>query len=509
MPNRIVISSKGLNIKDIIEVARNNALVELDNSLKQKITASQELVKKVVDEEKIVYGITTGFGSFKNQVISKEDTKKLQRNIILSHACGVGQPFPEEIVRALMLVRINSLSFGYSGIRLETLETLIQMLNKKVHPIIPEQGSVGASGDLCQLSHMALVLIGEGEAIFEGKKMPGKEAMQKAGIKIIELDAKEGLALNNGTSAMTAIAALAVFDAENLALNAWISSALSLEALQGRNKAFDEKIHKLRPFKGQIDTAKILMRLTQDSEIIAQSKSVQNAYSLRCIPQVHGASIDAINYVKKIVEIEINSVTDNPLIFIESEEIISGGNFHGQPIALAMDFLGIALSELANIAERRVARLIDSNLSNGLPPYLIQDGGLNSGFMIPQYTAASLVSENKVLAHPASVDSIPTSANEEDHVSMGTTAARKCRAILKNSCIVIGIEMCCAAQGLEFRKPLKSGKGTLAAFEKIREHVPKVESDEEFYKIKGKVLKLMKSNEILKAVEQAIGKLSI
>jgi histidine ammonia-lyase len=382
------------------------------------------------------------------------------------------------------------------------------MLNKGVHPIVPEKGSLGASGDLAPLATMVLVMLGEGEAIYKGERMPGRDAMDKAGIKVIELTSKEGLALINGTQAMTAIGTLAVYDAENLLKNADIISSMTLEALRGIVNAFDEKVHKARGQQGQLVTARNVLRLVADSELTTTQGEirVQDAYTLRCIPQIHGASRDAINYVKNIVSIELNAVTDNPLIFADDDEVISGGNFHGQPVALAMDFLGIAVSELANVSERRLERLVNPQL-NDLPAFLTRKGGLNSGFMITQYTAASIVSENKVLAHPASVDSIPSSANQEDHVSMGTTAARKARVMLDNAQKVVAIEAFAASQALSFRGDVKFGAGTAKAYEAIRKEVPPVEDDRIMYIDMNKIDKMVKNEVLIKAVEEAVGEL--
>jgi histidine ammonia-lyase len=506
-----IIDGESLSIEDLVAVARGKIPIVLSEESKKKIINSRKIVERFVEEGKVVYGVTTGFGHFKNEVISKEQTEELQENLIRSHSVGVGCTLAEEIVRAAMLLRANSLAKGHSGVRLEVVETLCEMLNKKVHPVIPEKGSVGASGDLAPLSHMVLVLIGEGEAIFNGKRISGKEAMKSAAIEPIKLSYKEGLALNNGTAVMTAIGGLVVYDAENLLKCADIAAAMTLEALLGTEKAFDEKIHKLRPHSGQIKCAENIRRLIHNSEILEyhpKVEKVQDAYTLRCIPQVHGAVRDAIEYAKKVVEIEINSVTDNPLIFTNPPEALSGGNFHGEPIAIAMDVVGIALSEIANISERRIARIVDPNLNKGLPAFLVHKGGLNSGYMIAQYTAAALVSENKILAHPASVDSIPTSANQEDHVSMGTIAARKAKQILENAETVIAIEILCAAQGMDFRLPLKGGEGTRIVHEYIRDHVPHLLKDRILKPEVEKVQKMIHSGEIVKAVEEKIGKLN-
>ncbi|MCD2347759.1 histidine ammonia-lyase [Clostridium guangxiense] len=500
--NTIFIDGNSLTLKDLALIARNNCEVKIDDEAKKRVEKSRAIVDDIVENEKTIYGITTGFGKFSNVSISKEDCKTLQRNLIISHACGTGNNFPTETVRSIMLLRANALSKGFSGIRLSTLETLVEMLNKGVHPIIPEKGSLGASGDLAPLAHMVLPMIGEGEAEYKGEIMPGRKAMELAGIQIVELVAKEGLALINGTQVMTGVGALAVYDAIEILKVSDIAAALSLEALRGITDAFDNRLDMLRPHKGQINTSKNILSLVNGSTLTTRQGElrVQDAYALRCIPQVHGASKDAVNYVKERVEIEINSVTDNPIV-LENGDVISGGNFHGQPMALSFDFLGIAISEIANISERRLERLVNSQLSNGLPAFLTEQGGLNSGFMITQYAAASLVSENKVLAHPASVDSIPSSANQEDHVSMGTIAARKARQILENAKRVLATELMAACQAVDFREEVKLGEGTSIAYKIIREKVDYIKEDKVMYKELDKVTDIITSGELVKSVE--------
>lgn len=504
----LLIDGEHLTIKDVVDVARNNRKIELSEQAVGKIKKSREYVDRLVEKGAVVYGITTGFGKFSDVFISREDTKALQRNLIVSHSCSMGDPFAEEIVRGIMLLRINALARGFSGIRLETVNTMIEMLNKGVHPVIPEKGSLGASGDLAPLANMVLVMLGEGEAIYQGVKLPGKEAMDKAGIKIVELTSKEGLALINGTPVMTAIGALAVYDALNLLKNADIISALTLEALKGITTAFDKKVHEVRGHSGQMAAARNMLRLVEGSELTTTQGQirVQDAYTLRCIPQIHGASRDAVQYVADKITIELNAVTDNPIVFADEDQVISGGNFHGQPIALAMDFLGIAVSELANVSERRLERLVNPQL-NDLPAFLTRKGGLNSGFMITQYAAASIVSENKILAHPASVDSIPSSANQEDHVSMGTTAARKARVILDNVQKVLGIEAFAAAQAISFRGDVKLGRGTVEAYKAIREKVAPVDEDRIMYTDMDILDKMVKSAALIEAAESAVGEL--
>lgn len=500
----IKIDGIGLDLNSVVEVARYNKRIELTKEAEERVKKSRKIVDKIVEDDRVVYGITTGFGKFADVTISYEDCKTLQRNLIISHACGTGPKFSTEVVRTIMLLRINNLAKGYSGIRLSTLETLTNMLNKGVHPLIPEKGSLGASGDLAPLAHMVLPMIGEGEAEYKGEILSGREAMDRAEIPIIELTAKEGLALINGTQVMTAVGVLTVYDSLNLLRVSDVAAALTLEALRGIKDAYDLRTHEIRPHAGQILTAKNIMNLIEGSTFITRQGElrVQDAYTLRCVPQVHGASKDAVNYVKQKVEIEINSVTDNPIVTKEGD-VISGGNFHGQPMALSFDFLGIAVAEMANISERRLERLINYQL-NDLPAFLVKHGGLNSGFMISQYAAASLVSENKILAHPASVDSIPSSANQEDHVSMGTIAARKSRDILENTRRVLATEIMAACQAIDFREGFELGVGTKKAYELIRSKVKFLEKDEIMYKELDKCTEIIISEEFLKGIESKV-----
>lgn len=496
---KIIITGDTLTLEEVAAVCRNYEEVELPDYAVQKIIESRKVVDEFVENEKVVYGITTGFGKFSDVTISKEESKTLQENLIISHAVGAGKPFETEVVRGIMLLRINNLAKGYSGARLVTVQTMIEMLNKRVHPIVPEKGSLGASGDLAPLSHMVLPMIGLGQAEYMGQVMTGKEAMEKAGIPVIELTAKEGLALINGTQVMTAVGALTLYDALNIVKAADIAAALSFEAQNGVVDALDYRLHEIRPHKGQIETAKILSELLAGSKMTTRQGEirVQDAYSLRCVPQVHGASKDAISYVKEKVETEMNSVTDNPIIFPETKEGISGGNFHGQPMALAFDFLGIALAELANISERRIERLVNPALS-GLPAFLVDHGGLNSGYMIVQYSAAALVSENKILAHPASVDSIPSSANQEDHVSMGTIAARKAKEIMENVRRVLATEILCACQGIDLRGNKGLGAGTKIVYREVRKLIPMLKKDRPLYEDINKCEELIINGTITK-----------
>ena len=515
--NKIIIDGKSLTLEQIEYFLHENPDIALSKESVQKIKKSRALVEKWVSREESIYGVTTGFGEFSNVRISKENIQKLQENLILSHAVGCGENLPPMIVKIMMLLRLNALARGYSGIRLETLELLIGMMKHNIIPVIPSQGSVGSSGDLVQLSHLVLAMIGRGrvqlvkdvtadDAASE-KIISAPSGLKRFGLEPVSLQAKEGLALINGTQMMTSFAAFISVRAKKLIKLADIAASLSHEALRATDKAFDPKIHRLRPFPGQITTAKNVLALIKNSKIrkshLTGDTRVQDAYSIRCVPQIHGASRDAIDYVVSRVKIEINSVNDNPIIFPDTEEHIEGGNFHGQSMALAMDFMSIALSELANVSERRTERMVNGALS-GLPRFLANNGGLNSGLMIVQYTAASLVSENKVLSHPASVDSIPTSANQEDHNSMGSIAAQKCFRIMHNLENVLAIELMTAAQALEFLKPNMPGTGTLIAYNEIRKSVKPLDDDRLLFEDVKKVADLIKNDSLLNAVTKKV-----
>ena len=506
---KIHLGFDNMTVEDLVAISRNGAGVQLTKASEKRIVNTRKLIEKLVQEEKAIYGVTTGFGALSDVSIPKKDSAQLQTNILMSHAAGVGNPLEEEIVRAIMALRIKDMARGHTGIRLETVLQLIRLLNENICPVVPEKGSVGASGDLVPLAHLSLVLLGMGEAFYKGKRLSGKEALKKCDMDPMCLKAAEGLALVNGTQVMTAIGGLAVYDSLRLSKMIDIAAAMSLEVLMGSRTEFDSRIHQLRPHPGQALAADNMERITKNSEIISSHKDcgrIQDAYTLRCSPQVHGASKDVISYALNVVKIEINSSTGNPLIFPETQEFLLGGNFHGQPVALAMDFLCMAVSELANISERRIERLVNPKLS-GLPAFLVSDGGLNSGFMLAQYTAASLVSENKVLCHPACVDSIPTSANKEDHVSMGTISARKCREIIKNAESVIAIELLCGSQALDLFTNMKPGEGTMAAYKVIRDTVSHMDSDRILSKDIETIKGLIRSGMILDAVEKKVGKL--
>lgn len=494
LSNSIVTIGAMLTLDNVVRVARHATRVDLDIPAREKIDASRAWVEQIVARgEPITYGINTGFGVFANVHVSAAQARDLMRKLILSHAVGVGEPLAEEIVRAAMLIRANALAQGHSGVRVEIVETLMEMLNRGVHPIIPGKGSVGASGDLAPLSHLALVLSTDendrddesGEAIFRGERMSGKQAMQRAGIPRLILEAKEGLALNNGTAVSTALTLLAAADARNLMQHSALAVALTLEALRGASNAFDARIHDAARHIGQRETAAQIRALTHDSKLVDKAQRVQDAYSIRCAPQVIGAARDALEYATARLEEEINAATDNPLIFVKDErgDALSGGNFHGESVSMAAALLAIAVAEIGSISERRTFRLLDGKLNDGLPMMLVERGGLNSGLMMAQVTAAALVSENKTLAHPDILDSIPTSANQEDHVPMAANAARHLREIVWNTEHILAIEIITAAQAIDLRLRNEGrgiemlGAGTRAAFEKLRTVVPFLQED--------------------------------
>lgn len=507
MSKIIQLDGEHLTLEDVIAVARKGATCQIVDAAKEAVKASRKIVDDIVREKRVVYGVTTGFGSLCNVSISPEDTQQLQENLIRTHSSGFGDPLPEDSVRAIMLIRINSLVKGYSGIRLSTIEKLLELLNKGVTPYIPEKGSLGASGDLAPLAHMVLPMLGLGRAYYQGELLSGQEALDKANIEKISLAAKEGLALINGTTVLTAIGTLATYDAIQLLKLSDIAGALSLEVHNGITSPFEEDLHTIRPQSGQLATARNIRNLIENSKntTVATQERVQDPYTLRCIPQIHGASKDSVAYVKEKVEIEINSVTDNPII-TKTGHVISGGNFHGEPMAQPFDFLGIAISEIGNVSERRVERLVNHQLSK-LPSFLVKHPGLNSGFMITQYACASLASENKILAHPASVDSIPSCENQEDFVSMGTTAARKAKEILVNSRRIVATEIMAACQALDLKPDNHDlGKGTKPAYDVFRKYVNFIEFDKdiEIYEELNKASAVIESEEFLATIEEAV-----
>ncbi|MEN6484146.1 MAG: histidine ammonia-lyase, partial [Syntrophobacteraceae bacterium] len=475
----IYLDRENITIDELVRVARMNWPVVFSSEGEARVRRTGETVARWIREKRVIYGITTGFGALCDVIIPVEQAQQLQENILVSHAAGIGAPLPVDVVRTVMALRVHDLSLGYSGCRMETIRYLLAFLNEGVSPVIPEKGSVGASGDLAPTAHMGLVLIGRGEAFYKGARLTGARALEALGLPPRRLEAGEGLALINGTQVMTAIGVLVVNDAVRLSKAADIAGAMSLEVLMGSQSEFDPLIHRVRPHPGQLTTAANMLRLTQDSGIIASHTGcnrVQDAYTLRCSPQIHGASKDAVAHAKRVIEIEINSTTTNPLIFPEIDDVRLGGNFHGQPVAMAADYLSMGLAELGSVSERRIERLVNPQLSE-LPAFLIRESGLNSGYMIGQYAAAALVSENKVLAHPACVDSIPTSANKEDHVSMGTISARKLRSVIENAEHVLAIELLCGCQAVDLLTKGTPGRGTAAAYAACREAVPRLDSD--------------------------------
>ena len=507
----VELDGRSLTLEQLVAVARFGAKVALSDAALSAIARSRKLAEKISAERRVAYGISTGFGDFADVAVPEEMSSRLSTNLILSHAVATGEPYSVEQSRAMLLLRANTLCAGLSGVRPLLVQTLVDMLNRGVTPVVPQKGSLGASGDLAPLSHIGLVLLGKGQAWYQGEKLDGKTAMERAGIPILEtLVSKEGLGITNGTCAMTAVGALCLWDAMEAARMADVIGALSFTALCGQRATFQDRMHLARGQLGQLLVARNMRLLTEDSEILnnAEGERVQDAYALRCIPQVHGAVRDAIHYIRTKVEIELNAVTDNPLLFLEDEAVISCGNFHGEPMALAFDFLGIALSELASMSERRIERMVNHNLSNGLPPFLALEGGVNSGFMIVQYSAASMASENKVLAHPACVDSIPSSANQEDFVSMGTTAARKATWILENTRSVLAYELLTACQALDIRRRMNThGQGVSPAceaiYQRVRREISFCEVDRELRTDVEKIERIIRSGELTSLIEDA------
>ncbi len=508
----IGLTGDDLTVEDVWRIAVDGAGAALTDEGREKMRAARAVVERAAHgSSEHTYGVNTGFGRFVSRSIPDELAGELQLRLLRSHACGVGDPYPDEIVRAALLLRANALAKGTSGARVETVELLLGLLERGVLPVVPSRGSVGASGDLAPLAHLALPLVGEGEAWVDGERLPGAEALARAGLEPVRLEAKEGLSLINGTQFMAAALALGVVRARRLARAADVACALSIEALQGSRTSFLPEIHALRPLRGQQAAAANVLRLLEGSAIIEAHRwcdKVQDAYALRCAPQVHGASRDLLEYAEYTVAVELNAATDNPLVLVDRDELVSNGNFHGQPLAFALDALAMAVSELASISERRLERLVNPNLSDGLPAFLTTDGGLNSGFMIPQYVAASLVSENKVLCHPASVDSIPTSAGQEDHVSMGNAAALKAWVVLANCERTLAIELLAGAQAVEFHAPLEPGAGARAARGAVRELSARLHDDRPLAPDIEAVAGAIRDGSIVAAVEAEAGELA-
>jgi histidine ammonia-lyase len=505
------INGNDLTPEAVREVAVERRSVLLDPNARASVDRARAVVDALVAGNKVSYAITTGVGKLSDVRIAGEQIREMQVNLVRSHAVGVGEPLAAAEVRAMMLLRANSLSKGFSGVRAEIVDALCEMLNRGVTPFVPSQGSVGASGDLAPLAHLALALIGEGECLDDkGIRIPSADALRRAQIKPVVLEAKEAVSLINGTQGMLAVGILALLAAEILVDTADVIGALTLDSLHGTDAAFDERIHRARPHPGQLKTAENLRRMLEGSEIRESHRDcsrVQDAYSLRCMPQVHGAVRDTLAHCRAVMETEINSAVDNPLVFVKSSkqdgegDVISGGNFHGEPVAFALDFLGIALSALAGISERRLERLVNPALNEGLPPFLAAGAGLNSGFMMPQVTAAALVSENKILAHPASADSITTSGNKEDFVSMGMTAALKLKRIVENARNAMAIEAMAAAQALDFVAPLKTGKRGLAAYAAIRSACATMDKDRVMYQDFARIADLIASGKVAEVLK--------
>jgi histidine ammonia-lyase len=503
----LALTGNHLRIEDVWEVAVGRAPVALADEARSQMAAARALVEHAPEN---TYGVSTGFGRFVSESIPPDQLDELQLRLLRSHACGVGEPYPDDVIRAAMLLRANALAKGYSGARIETVELLVECLNRGVLPYVPSRGSVGASGDLAPLAHLALPLVGEGQAWFEGALLDGADALAAAGLEPIRLAAKEGLSLINGTQFMAAMGALGLVRARRLALVADLACALSLEALQGSRTSFHPAIHEARPLRGQVDSAANMRLLLEGSAIIESHKwcdKVQDAYSLRCAPQVHGASRDLLDHVATTVAVELNAATDNPLVLVDEGMVVSNGNFHGQPLAFGLDALAMAVAELASISERRIERLVNPSLSDGLPAFLTEGGGLNSGFMIPQYVAASLVSENKSLCHPASVDSIPTSAGQEDHVSMGNASGLKALQVIANVERALAIELLAGAQAIEFLAPLEPGPGVRATHDAVRELSERLRDDRSLAADIERVAGAIRDGSIVAAVEAEIGEL--
>ena len=515
----IRLTGRDLSLEDVRAVATDGAPVALADEARERMQASRAVVEQLVETDQVVYGVTTGFGDLASQRIARDDARRLQQNLLLSHSVGVGSPHEREVVRAMLLLRANALANGFSGCRPVLVERLLEFLRLGIHPVVPEQGSVGASGDLAPLAHLALPLIGRGSVELDGDVLDGADALNRTGIEPLTLEAKEGLALLNGTQQMTAIGVLELLRAEHLVRTATVAAAMSVEAMLGTNVAFAAAYHAARPHPGQQAVAAQMRYLLRDSDLMrshhGQAHKVQDPYSIRCVPQVHGAVADTLAHVRRVLETEVNSATDNPLVFADGADVdvsavasgggrvVSGGNFHGEPVAIALDSMKIAVAGLGSISERRVAQLTDTRLS-GLPPFLITDAGLNSGMMLHQYVAAALVSENKVLAHPASVDSIPTSANQEDHVSMGPIAARQARAIVHNVEHVIALELLTAAQGLDFRTGagLRAGAGVEVARAIVRESVDHLDADRDPQPDIAAALSIVQSGRLAELADQ-------
>lgn len=504
----VMLDGKTLKIEDLVRVARNREPVELTPAARERITRCRQFVEDKIAARAVMYGITTGIGELSEVILTPEQTRQFQRYLVYSHSAGCGDPLPEEVVRAAICSRVNVLANGNSGIRLKVVETLVAMLNKGVTPVVFDRGSVGACGDLSPMSQMALVLLGEGEAFYQGKRLSGAEALRAAGIEPIQFEARDGLATINGSNMTAGWGALQLLDTDRFLKTSEIAAALTLEVLNANMAAYDERIHKARGYPGAITSAKNIRRLTENSEMLRQpGKKVQDAYSLRSTPQVVGGARDALNWAKQMFETELNGVGDNPLFFPDDQAYLTGANFQGTPLALALDLVGSSVTMIAVLSERRTNRLLNRNLSVGLPAFLTKGAGMFSGLMLTQYTQGMLICENRILSAPAATGSIPAAADQEDFVSMSFTSARKTSQILENAWFVIAIELLSGAQAVEFRKPLKLGTGTQVAYELIRRNVPKLEEDRPLQYDINRLTELVRSGELLNAVESVIGPL--
>ncbi len=510
--NEILIDGNSLSVEQVVDVALSKSgeiKVGITPESKVKIAKAKEYVFEVVNNGEAVYGINTGFGALSNVHIDKKDLGQLQLNLIRSHCTGVGEPFNREVTRAIMLLRANCLASGFSGINPEAIDLLLDFINHDIIPFVPSKGSVGASGDLAPLSHIALCLIGEGQVTYEGKSVRSDFAISQIGKKPIKLGPKDGLALINGTAVMAALGSLAIVHADKIMKLADVAAAMTCDGVRGSKRAYDPRIQKLKPHPGQIAVANNLLSLLKDSEIMDSHDTcgkVQDPYSLRCVPQVHGACRQTLEHIRVVFERELNAVTDNPLLFIEDDDVISGGNFHGEALALSMDYLAMGVAEICNISERRVEKMMNPTFSE-LPAFLTGKSGLNSGLMIAHVTSAALVSENKYLCHPASVDSVPTSTDKEDHVSMGVTSGRKLLEVVENAYDCLSIEILCNTQAIEFQKPLKTSKPIQAAYEVVRRHVEPITEDRVFHYDMMAIKKLLKTDELLSEVQKHMGEL--
>ncbi|MEO0069778.1 MAG: histidine ammonia-lyase [candidate division WOR-3 bacterium] len=504
----VVIDGKSLSIESLVRVAREREKVELSQEARERIARCRSFVEKKIAERAVMYGITTGIGELSEVILTPEQTRQFQRYLVYSHSAGCGEPLPEEVVRAGMCSRVNVLAIGNSGIRLKVVETLVEMLNKGVTPVVFDRGSVGACGDLSPMSQMALVLLGEGEAFYQGKRLSGAEAMKRAGIEIIEFEARDGLATINGSNMTAGMGALQLFDASRFFKTSEIAAALTLEVLNANMAAYDERIHKVRGYAGAVTCAENIRRLTEGSEMLKQpGKKVQDAYSLRSTPQVVGGAKDALKWARQMFETELNGVGDNPLFFPDDEAYLTGANFQGTPLALALDLVGSAVTMIAVLCERRTNRLLNRNLSVGLPAFLTKGAGMFSGLMLTQYTQGMLICENRILSAPAATGSIPAAADQEDFVSMSFTSALKTQRILDNAWYVVAIELLAGAQAVEFRKPLQLGKGTKVVYELIRQEVPKLDEDRPLQYDINRLTQLVRSGRLLQAVEAEVGPL--